>query len=221
MKTAERAHTPSEMWERIVLDKSYNKALEQIDQNLEYWPEFLKHKSKQRFTRIRQMLVRKRRMKLKNTEEYDIVSRKAEKREKSREVKAEKAALIERHIEETLLQRLKEGNYDDIYNVSQSHWNKLLDKEEIADFEDEQELEEEFDENDLDNIFIEDLKEDNDGDFGDDDGDDEDGIRDNKSRSTKSTQNKGRKLLDNKRRRKPKLEIEYETEDVQHNELLN
>ena len=34
------------------------------------------------------MLVRKRKLKLKDTEEYEIVSRKAEKREKSRGVKA-------------------------------------------------------------------------------------------------------------------------------------
>lgn len=64
MKTTERAHTPKEMWEKIKLDKSYNKALEQIDENLLYWPEFLKHKSKQRFTRIRQILIKRKKMKL-------------------------------------------------------------------------------------------------------------------------------------------------------------
>lgn len=64
MKTPERAHTPNELWEKIQLDKSYKKALEQIEQNLEFWPDFIKHKAKQRFTRIRQVLIKKKRMKL-------------------------------------------------------------------------------------------------------------------------------------------------------------
>lgn len=64
MKTAERAHTPNELWEKIKLDKCYRIALEQVEENLQYWPEFLKHKCKQRLTRIRQMLIKKRKMKL-------------------------------------------------------------------------------------------------------------------------------------------------------------
>ena len=59
IKTAERAHTPKELWELIKLDPSYNKSLTQIDKELEYFPNFLKHKCKQRFTRIRQILIKK------------------------------------------------------------------------------------------------------------------------------------------------------------------
>jgi len=131
MKTAERAHTPKDLWEKVKLDKCYRIAIEQMEENLMYWPEFLKHKCKERFTRIRQMLVRKRRMKVKNTENYETVSRKAEKREKSREKKAEKSALIERHIEQELLKNLKSGRYEGIFNYPLKNFEKVLNKEEI------------------------------------------------------------------------------------------
>lgn len=131
MKTAERAHTPKDLWEKVKLDKCYRLAIEQIEENLMYWPEFLKQKCKERFTRIRQMLVRKRRMRLKNTENYETVSRKAEKREKSREKKAEKSALIERHIEEELLKNLKSGRYEGIFNYPMKNFEKVLDNEEV------------------------------------------------------------------------------------------
>lgn len=77
------------------------------------------------------MLVRKRRMKVKNTENYETVSRKAEKREKSREKKAEKSALIERHIEQELLKNLKSGRYEGIFNYPLKNFEKVLNKEEI------------------------------------------------------------------------------------------
>ena len=135
MKTIERAHTPKEMWEKIKLAPSYNTALQQIDEQLMYWPEFYIHKSKQRFTKIRQMLVRKRKLKLKDTENYEIVSRKAEKREKSREKKAEKSALIERHIEEELLKKLQTPEYEEIYHVNQKKFQKALKKIELPEEE--------------------------------------------------------------------------------------
>jgi protein MAK16 len=58
------------------------------------------------------------------------VSRKATKREKSRLVKAEKAALIDKQIEEELLKNLQKGKYP-IYNYPQKNWNNILDKQEV------------------------------------------------------------------------------------------
>ena len=157
IKTPERAHTPKLLWESIKLDPSYNKALEQIEKELEFFPKFLKHKCKQRFTRLRQVLVKSRKMKLEGSEEYQIVSRKAEKREKSRLVKAEKSAVIESHIAQELLKNLKEGKYDDIYNINKNIRDKIMEKETIVD---EGIKEEDYDENDFDKGYIEDFSED-------------------------------------------------------------
>ena len=157
IKTPERAHTPKLLWESIKLDPSYNKALEQIEKELEFFPKFLKHKCKQRFTRLRQVLVKSRKMKLEGSEEYQIVSRKAEKREKRRLVKAEKSAVIESHIAQELLKNLKEGKYDDIYNINKNIRDKIMEKETIVD---EGIKEEDYDENDFDKGYIEDFSED-------------------------------------------------------------
>lgn len=131
MKTIERAHLPSKMWERIKLSNNYNKALEQIDERLIYWPKFLLHKCKQRLTRLTQVQIRMRRI---AAEEERLgeklvpkLAPKVRHRERARERKAEAAAKLERTIERELVERLRQGAYgDQPLNVSEDIWKKVL-----------------------------------------------------------------------------------------------
>jgi len=146
IKTVERSHMPSKQWEVIRLDKSYAKALEQIDDQLQYWPKFLIHKCKQRLTKLRQMINRIRRLKLKGVAELTPIKKKTERREKVREQKAEIAANLEISIEQELLDRLKEGTYGDIYNYNPKVFEKIMEDQEVEEEEGEDEDEEEMDE---------------------------------------------------------------------------
>ena len=145
IKTAERAHTPNKLWEGIKLDKSYKKALEQIDSELEYWPKFMIHKNKQRLTKIRQMLIRMRKIRNQVTEKLVPIKQKTERREMIRELEGEKAAQLEKAIEKELLNRLKQGLYKHpILNVNKKAYINALDKLEEVNTEDyEYDVEEE------------------------------------------------------------------------------
>ncbi|OBT67180.1 hypothetical protein VE03_02646 [Pseudogymnoascus sp. 23342-1-I1] len=131
MKTIERAHMPSKLWERIKLSQNYVKALEQVDERLIYWPKFLVHKCKQRLTRLTQVGIRMRRL-AKEDERLGerIVPKlapKVRRREETRERKALAAAKVERAIERELIERLRSGAYgDQPLNVSESIWKKVL-----------------------------------------------------------------------------------------------
>lgn len=144
MKTAERAHLPNQLWEKFRLNKSYSKALEQIDEQLIYWSPFIIHKCKQRLTKLRQMLIQMRKLKLQGKEELVPIKKKAEKRDRIREAKALIAANIENKIEEELMERLKTGVYKDIYNYNPKVFNKLVGREEEEE-QDEEQMEEEAD----------------------------------------------------------------------------
>lgn len=68
MKTIERAHMPSKLWERIKLPMgNYTAALKVIDKELEHWPMFLRHKCKQRLTKMWQYLIRVKRLEREKT----------------------------------------------------------------------------------------------------------------------------------------------------------
>lgn len=224
MKTAERAHMPSKLWERVRLLKNYTKALEQVDEHLQYWQKFLIHKCKQRLTRLTQVAITERRLALREDERHYVgVKPKVKRREENRERKALTAAKIEKAIEKELLDRLKSGAYGDKpLNVDEKIWQKVLGK---VDVEEEEEFDEDDDvvlesgdedESDVGEIeYVEDDGEDEMLDMEDlqkwlgdsseseeDDDDEDDNDKDTKAKAT--------------RRKRPHVEIEYE-DNIQTN----
>ena len=186
MKTIERAHMPSKLWERVKLSQSYAKALQQIDDKLIHWPKFLVHKCKQRLTRLTQVAIRMRRL---AKEEERLGERivpklapKIRRREETRERKAEAAAKVERAIERELIDRLRSGAYGDKpLNVEEGIWKKVLkglerggegvrdeDLDDGLEIEDEEEQELEMEGEGLGNVeYVSDIEGEEDDDIGD------------------------------------------------------
>ncbi|KAF9205221.1 hypothetical protein BGZ49_004325 [Haplosporangium sp. Z 27] len=174
VKTPERAHSPAKMWEKIKLSKNYAQALEQIDKELIYWPNFSIHKCKQRLTKITQYLIKMRKLKLKADERPKLVGikKKVDRREARREAKAEAAARLDKAIEKELLDRLKSHAYGDApLNVHEDVWKEILegekgelevdsDQTDEDDSQSEAEEDEEEDEDDEEREFVSDQSED-------------------------------------------------------------
>jgi protein MAK16 len=131
------------MWEKIPLHPTFLKALEQVNKYFEFWPHFIRKKIKQRMTKIRQYLIRMRRMRNKVQPELIALNKTKERIETKREKKAHAAAHLQDSIRGELLQRLRQGTYgelyDDIVNFNQQVYNEALDDidEEEFDIEDD------------------------------------------------------------------------------------
>ena len=235
MKTAERAHTPSKMWERIRLSKNYKKALTQVDDHLIYWNKFLIHKCKQRLTRLTQVAITERRLALREDERHYVgIAPKVKRREQNRERKALAAAKIEKAIEKELLDRLKSGAYGDKpLNVDEKIWKKVMNtmEDEVELDEDEEDWDEDEDEDneieyveddgeedelvDMEDLekWLDDASENEDSDFSDsDDSSDEDSDDEDAQPGTKRTKKQSGSDKNKLRKSRPQIEIEYEEE---------
>lgn len=153
LKEPERTHKPKRLYEKIQLSEDYNTAMAQLETELQEHSEFLKHKCKQRLTKLTDYLERKELLNEMGRPVYVRIRKKAERQDRAREVKAARAAKIEQVIEKEILERYKAGVYGNKAVMEQEKIrpaeNKRLKSTQkqmhaikyVADFEEDQEEE--------------------------------------------------------------------------------
>jgi len=250
MKTVERAHSPKNLWEKVLLSRNYAKALAQIDEHLQYFPKALIHRNKQRLTKIHQYLLRMRKLKLKELAGHkakivQAPTRKIKQRESRREQKALVAAKITQKVEQELVDRLANGTYGDLYTFEHTSFGKALGQVESED-EEEMETEDESESEESAVEYVEDLESDEesesmeedmedfeylgDGNWGKAESDSDDSSDDDETdRSDVDEDSEDSEKKENKRPKKKKssrtgkgsrIEIEYEEENEMQEEPM-
>eukprot|EP01012_Entosiphon_sulcatum_P029340 TRINITY_DN3573_c0_g1_i1.p1 TRINITY_DN3573_c0_g1~~TRINITY_DN3573_c0_g1_i1.p1 ORF type:complete len:292 (+),score=102.83 TRINITY_DN3573_c0_g1_i1:238-1113(+) len=145
IKTVERAHSPRDMWDQVELNrKSLRVALQEVDDNLQWWPKHLIYACKLRVIRLKQYLMKCRKYQLDNPVRIERINKKEERALLKREARAEKFARIDVEIEKELLDRLRSGRYDSMVNIAKDHFERLINQE-LDEEEEENENENEGD----------------------------------------------------------------------------
>lgn len=234
VKTVERAHSPKNLWEKILLSRNYSKALAQLDEHLAYFPKALIHRNKQRLTKIHQYLIRMRKIKLKELSgrkaKMTGVHRKIDQREERRERKALIAAKLEHSIEKELVERLAKGTYGDIYNFPEVPYQKAL--QSVEKEEEEEETEEESEEESI-MEYVEDLEEEEEdmedmeyvgnGNWGEDSASEEESAASEEESDDDETSEDEKPAKEKPAAKKPKrgtrVEIEYEEEHEEEHKV--
>ena len=124
-----------------------------IDEQLQYWDEWLIDKVKIRYGKLCDTLANMRKMKQAPKVKNLPIKNKQEKRNKAREERALSVAHVEYTVKEELKNRLKSGVYGEIYNLDAKEFNEALDEiaepmefideSDIGEFDDEEEEKEE------------------------------------------------------------------------------
>ncbi|PWU83731.1 hypothetical protein C4B63_293g10 [Trypanosoma cruzi] len=116
--------------EKVRLDASFPRALAQVDEELQWWDQKIVNKVKARLLRLKQYIMRRRKLLLEPKVEYVSVNKRQEDKLLRREEKAEAAARLELEVEKELLERLRKGTYDSVMNCSREAFERVLDQEE-------------------------------------------------------------------------------------------
>lgn len=153
MKSPERVHMPAKMWQKVQLPEDPVAANQIIEDQLQYWDEWLIDKVKIRYGKLCDTLANMRKMKQAPKVKNLPIKNKQEKRNKAREERALSVAHVEYTVKEELKNRLKSGVYGEIYNLDAKEFNEALDEiaepmefideSDIGEFDDEEEEKEE------------------------------------------------------------------------------